>query len=111
MTRTNCKAGLVQTSFSDDRDENWKNITRLLEQAADDGTVLAVLPELHNGLYFCQHEDRREFDRAESIPGPTTIMRSITSLLVTWDLSLFKPVSARSVYWCAGINGFPKLLD
>ena len=43
-----------------------------LEQAAEAGTELVVLPELHNGLYFCQHEDSKEFERAEPIPGPST---------------------------------------
>jgi N-carbamoylputrescine amidase len=33
---------------------------------------LLLLPELHNGPYFCQTEDTAEFDRAESVPGPTT---------------------------------------
>jgi N-carbamoylputrescine amidase len=72
MIQTSFKAGLIQISFSDDRNENWKKLTQLLEQAADDGIELIVLPELHNGRYFCQHEDSEEFDRAESIPGPTT---------------------------------------
>lgn len=72
MTRTNFKAGLIQMSFSDDRNENWKKLTQLLEQTAGKGIELVVLPELHNGRYFCQHEDSKEFDRAENIPGPTT---------------------------------------
>ena len=72
MSRLHINAGLIQASFSDCLDENWKKITQLLEQAADAGTELVVLPELHNGLYFCQHEDSKEFDRAEPVPGPTT---------------------------------------
>ncbi len=76
MTRSHIKAGLIQASFSDDRDENWKKLTQLLEQAADVGMELVVLPELHNGLYFCQHENSKEFERAESIPGPTTAFLS-----------------------------------
>ena len=72
MTRSHFNAGLIQTSFSDDRDENWKKLTQLLEQSADDDIELVVLPELHNSLYFCQHENRQVFNRAESIPGPTT---------------------------------------
>jgi len=31
-----------------------------------------LLQELHNGPYFCQHENVDEFDRAEAIPGPST---------------------------------------
>ncbi|MFW2439550.1 MAG: carbon-nitrogen hydrolase [Arenicellales bacterium] len=65
-------AGLIQSSFSDDRDENWKKLTQLLELAAENGTELVVLPELHNGRYFCQHEDSKEFERAETIPGPAS---------------------------------------
>ena len=72
MISSHFKAGLIQTSFSDTRDENWRNLSRLLELTAAKGTELVVLPELHNGLYFCQHENSREFDRAENIPGPTT---------------------------------------
>jgi len=72
MIRSHFNAGLIQTSFSDDRDKNWEKLNQLLEQVADDGTELVVLPELHNGSYFCQHENKQEFDRAESIPGATT---------------------------------------
>jgi len=72
MTRSHINAGLVQASFSDDREKNWKKLTQQLEQAAEAGTELVVLPELHNGLYFCQHEDSKEFERAEPIPGPST---------------------------------------
>lgn len=31
-----------------------------------------VLQELHNGLYFCQQEDHKNFELAEPIPGPST---------------------------------------
>lgn len=41
-------------------------------ELAAQGAQVIVLPELHNGPYFCQHEQVAEFDRAEAIPGPTT---------------------------------------
>jgi N-carbamoylputrescine amidase len=63
---------VIQSSFSDDCEENWQRLESLLEQAANQNTRLAVLPELHNGRYFCQHEHNREFERAEAVPGPTT---------------------------------------
>ena len=71
-THSHITAGLIQTSFSDNREKNWNKLIQLLEQAADVGTKLVVLPELHNGLYFCQHENSKEFHRAEPIPGPST---------------------------------------
>jgi N-carbamoylputrescine amidase len=43
-----------------------------LREAKTAGVQLALLQELHNGPYFCQHEDVAEFDRAESIPGGST---------------------------------------
>jgi N-carbamoylputrescine amidase len=43
-----------------------------LREAAKAGAQLVLLQEIHNGPYFCQHESVAEFDRAESIPGPST---------------------------------------
>jgi N-carbamoylputrescine amidase len=42
------------------------------EHAAAAGASLLLLQELHNGPYFCQHEQVDEFDRAEPIPGPSS---------------------------------------
>jgi N-carbamoylputrescine amidase len=42
------------------------------ERAAAAGARLLLLQELHNGPYFCQHEQVDEFDRAEPIPGPSS---------------------------------------
>ena len=63
-----------------------------IEDCASKGAQLVVLQELHNSLYFCQTEDTRLFDLAESIPGPSTrffgdIARSLEIVLVT---SLFE---------------------
>ncbi|TAN08096.1 MAG: carbon-nitrogen hydrolase [Rhodanobacteraceae bacterium] len=43
-----------------------------LRKAAKAGAQLVLLQEIHNGAYFCQHESAAEFDRAETIPGPST---------------------------------------
>ena len=43
-----------------------------LRAAAARGAQLVLLQELHNGPYFCQHENTTEFDRAEPVPGPST---------------------------------------
>lgn len=72
MNTLKFNATVIQASLSDDREENWKKLNALLKQAAESGSELVVLPELHNGYYFCQHEDDREFARAEPLPGPTS---------------------------------------
>jgi N-carbamoylputrescine amidase len=42
-----------------------------VEKAADDGANVVCLQELVAGPYPCQSEDHRNFDYAESIPGPS----------------------------------------
>ncbi len=51
---------------------NLERSIRAIREAKKRGAELVVLPELHLGPYFCQTEDTRCFDLAESIPGPTT---------------------------------------
>jgi N-carbamoylputrescine amidase len=43
-----------------------------IRAAAAAGNRLLLLPELHQGAYFCQREEAAVFDRAESVPGPTS---------------------------------------
>lgn len=66
------KIGLVQQSCSDDRTKNLAASIAGIQQAADQGAQLILLQELHTGPYFCQRESADIFDRAESIPGPST---------------------------------------
>jgi N-carbamoylputrescine amidase len=66
------KAAFVQHACGEDRNANLNASIEGIQQAAAQGANLIVLQELHNGLYFCQQEDSRYFDWAESIPGPTT---------------------------------------
>lgn len=54
-----------------DTEANVDALLRLVDQAADDGAELVVLPELSTVRYFCQHLDAAFFDLAEPIPGPT----------------------------------------
>lgn len=71
MTHT-LKVALLQEVNHGSRDANLDAIEAGLRKAATAGAQLVLLQELHNGPYFCQHESVDEFDRAESIPGPST---------------------------------------
>ncbi|HXG27303.1 MAG TPA: carbon-nitrogen hydrolase, partial [Nevskiales bacterium] len=66
------KVGLVQMSCTTDREANLAKCERGAREAAHQGAQLVLLQELHNSLYFCQHEDPALFDLAEPIPGPST---------------------------------------
>ena len=63
---------LVQESNHGSVEANLAVIAQRVAEAAARGAKLILLQELHNGAYFCQHESVAEFDRAESIPGPST---------------------------------------
>jgi N-carbamoylputrescine amidase len=54
--------------------ENIKRLTEGIRDLAKRGAELIVLQELHNSLYFCQEENVANFDLAESIPGPSTLL-------------------------------------
>ncbi|PPE72376.1 acyltransferase [Solimonas fluminis] len=66
------RVGLVQQSCSGEREPTVKTTEQGIREAAARGAQLVLLQELHTGLYFCQHEDTRLFDLAETIPGPST---------------------------------------
>ncbi len=72
MSQTLLRLGLVQHACSEDREENLARSIEGIRAAAAEGARLVLLPELHASRYFCQTEDVRNFDRAESVPGPTT---------------------------------------
>ena len=71
-TTATIKTALVQHEVKSSVDETYKYLSSKISEAAEKGAKLIVLQELHNGPYFCQTEHVNEFDRAETIPGPST---------------------------------------
>ncbi len=63
---------LIQRHCHASAEDNLAAIDRAVREAAEAGAELILLPELHNGPYFCQNEDPGLFDRAEPIPGPSS---------------------------------------
>ncbi len=66
------KVGVVQQPCNSNKEDNLNLSISYIKQAANLNCHLLVLPELHLGPYFCQHENPDNFDLAESIPGHTT---------------------------------------
>ena len=64
--------GLVQMQMGPDPEANFESAVNHVRQAARQGANIVCLPELFRAQYFCQREDIRLFDLAESIPGPST---------------------------------------
>ena len=72
MKSPRLRAALLQETDHGSVAANLDAIEAGLREAAQAGAQLVLLQELHNGPYFCQHESVDEFDRAETIPGPST---------------------------------------
>jgi N-carbamoylputrescine amidase len=72
MAHHQWQLGLVQGTGHDDPEAALAAMEAGIREAAGHGADLVLLPELHNGPYFCQTEDPAVFDRAEPVPGPTT---------------------------------------
>ncbi|MGH9897941.1 MAG: carbon-nitrogen hydrolase, partial [Pyrinomonadaceae bacterium] len=66
------KVGLVQMSCNSDIASNLQRAKNQIEVAALRGVDIICLEELFRSEYFCQTENPKLFDLAESIPGPTT---------------------------------------
>ena len=59
-------------SCSPDPDANLQKAADRVREAARRGATAVCLPELFRAQYFCQREDAKLFDIAETIPGPST---------------------------------------
>ncbi len=64
--------GLLQLASSPDVNDNLKKAVSWTEKAAKEGAQIVCLPELYRSQYFCQKEDSKLFDLAETIPGTST---------------------------------------
>jgi N-carbamoylputrescine amidase len=64
--------GLIQMSCGTKPQENLKKAISRIEQAVRKGAQVVCLQELFRSQYFCQTEDVKLFELAETIPGPST---------------------------------------
>ena len=86
------KVGIIQLSKTSDVARNRERQAEEIRRVATQGAQLIVNQELHDSLYFCQHENIHECDLAVQIPGETTdyyaaLAKETSSVIVT---SLFE---------------------
>jgi N-carbamoylputrescine amidase len=48
----------------------------MIDEAGEKGVQILCLQEIFNGPYFCPSQDKRWYDAAEAVPGPTTELMS-----------------------------------
>ncbi|HLX11664.1 MAG TPA: carbon-nitrogen hydrolase, partial [Bacteroidota bacterium] len=63
---------LIQMSMAPEPKANLDRALGKIREAAKKGAQVVCLPELFTAQYFCQREDAKYFDLAETVPGPTT---------------------------------------
>ncbi|MEE2822696.1 MAG: carbon-nitrogen hydrolase [Acidobacteriota bacterium] len=97
--------GLIQMQCGNDSEENMSRCIAHIRTAASQGAQVICLQELSCSPYFCQEEDVRFFDSAESVPGPTTeILGEIAhELQVLIVASLFEKRTSGIYHNCAVI--------
>ncbi len=64
--------GLIQIALTKNPDDNLRKAIDWINKAAKQGAQVICLPELFRSQYFCQKEDIKNFELAETIPGPST---------------------------------------
>lgn len=86
------KIGLVQSSCSNNIDNNIERAIEGIRKAASEGAQIVCLQELFTSLYFCDVENYDNFKIAETIPGPTTdkLSKIAAELQVVIVASLFE---------------------
>ncbi len=57
----------LQLAFGDDLDENIRNVSALVREAAAKGATVVLPPELFEGHYFCRTEDEGLFATARPV--------------------------------------------
>lgn len=86
------KIGIIQLSKTSNIEQNRQKLADEMRRVAAQGAELIVNQELHDSLYFCQHEDIHECNLALPIPGEATefyssLARELGVVIVT---SLFE---------------------
>jgi len=77
------KSGLIQMSLPKTEGEGTipeivnamvQRHIQLIEEAGKKGVQILCLQEIFNTPYFCPGQDRKWYESAETVPGPTTDM-------------------------------------
>lgn len=66
------RIGLIQDRVSVDAEKNLRKASDQIKLAAAEGARIVCLQELYRTPYFCRTESSKNFDLAETIPGPST---------------------------------------
>lgn len=66
------RLGLAQMKMEASPEQNLQKALQNIRDLADKGAQIIALPELFLSPYFCQEKNPKNFELAETIPGPST---------------------------------------
>ncbi len=72
MQNKKVRVGIAQLTCVGDKQKNIEKAVEKIRELAKQGAQIICLQELFASLYFCDVEDYKNFELAESIPGPST---------------------------------------
>ncbi len=67
------KIALIQMRCGANPEENFAHAVDFIRHAAKKDAQIVCLPELFRSQYFCQTEDHKNFELAETVPGRSTL--------------------------------------
>lgn len=68
----NVRCALIQANCTSDKQANIDKHVKYIEEAVAQGAKVVCLQEIFSTAYFCQIQDKKWYETAETIPGPTT---------------------------------------
>lgn len=89
------RAALVQTTWTGDKESMIKVHEDYAREAAAQGAQVICFQELFYGPYFCQLQDTKYYEYAESVPGPTT--ERFAALAAELNMVIVLPVYEREM--------------
>jgi beta-ureidopropionase len=101
MTR-NVTSGLIQASnpindesrsVADIQAAMFEKHLPMIHEAGKQGVQILCLEEMFNGPYFCPSQDRRWYDAAEPVPGPT--LDKLVPLAKKYQMAMVVPLYER----------------
>jgi N-carbamoylputrescine amidase len=93
MANGQVKIGLIQMACEAEPARNQQKALARIEEAAGRGAQIVCLQELYRSHYPCQAEDNRQFDLAESIPGPST--QALGEIAASMKVVIVAPIFER----------------
>src|SRR5687767_15590829 len=66
---------------------------KFVDEAGSKGVQVLCLQEIFNGPYFCPGQDKRWYDAAEAVPGPTC--ETLSKIAAKYQMAMVVPLYER----------------